>query len=64
MEDNMSSLKKIKGSINHKTNKHISPKFNYTRQQVERRYLKIAHCQTEEMIADLLAKALQIDQHE
>ena len=64
MEDNMSTIEMIKGNINHKTNKHINPKFNYTRQQVERGYLKIVHCPTEEMIADLLTKALPIDQHE
>jgi hypothetical protein len=64
IEDNLSTIEMIKGNINHKTNKHINPKFNYTRQQVERGYLKIVHCPTEEMIADLLTKALPIEQHE
>ena len=64
MEDNMSTIEMIKGNINHKTNKHINPKFNYTRQQVERGYLKIIHCDTAEMVADLLTKALPNDQHD
>ena len=34
MEDNLSTIEMIKGDINHKTGKHISPKFNYTKQQV------------------------------
>ena len=53
MEDNMPTIERIKGKINHKTNKHINPKFNYTHQQVERDYLKIFHCPTEEVISDL-----------
>ena len=64
MEDNISTIEMIKGNINHKINKHIKSKFNYTRRQVERGYLKIIHCPTEEMIDDLLTKTLLIDQHE
>ena len=60
----MSTIEMIKESINHKTNEHINPKFNYTRQQVEHGYLQIIHCSTEEMIADLLTRALPIDQYE
>ena len=63
MEDNLSTIQMIEGKINHKTGKHISPKFNYTRQQVERGYIKVQHCYSEHMIADLLTKPLPTDQH-
>ena len=54
----MSTIEIIKGNINHNTNKHINRQFNYTSQRREHDYLKIIHCPTEEMIADLLTKAL------
>ena len=63
MEDNLSTIQMIEGKINHKTGKHINPKFHYTKQQVERGYLKILHCYSEHMIADLLTKPLSIAQH-
>ena len=63
-KDNMSTIEMIKGNINQKTYKHINPKFNYNRQKVGRDYFRIIHCSREKMIADLLSKALPIDQHE
>ena len=63
MEDNLSTIEMIKGNINHKTGKHISPKFNYTKQKVELGYLKVIHFPSKDMIADLLTKPLYLAQH-
>ena len=63
MEDNLSTIEMIKGNINHKSGKHINPKFGYTKQQVEKGYLKVMHCSSQEMIADLLTKPLSLAQH-
>ena len=63
MEDNLSTIEMIKGNINHKTGKHVNPKFHYTRQQVELGHLKIIHCPSKDMIADLLTKPLTLAQH-
>ena len=63
MEDNLSTIEMIKGNINHKTGKHISPKFNYTKQHVVFGYLKVIHCPSKDMITDLLTKPLYWAQH-
>ena len=47
MEDNLSTIEMIKGNINHKTGKHINPKFGYTKQQVEKGYLNVMHCSSQ-----------------
>ena len=60
----MTIIEIIKGNINYKTSKHLNPKFNYTRQQVEYVNLKIVYCPTEEIFANLLAKALPKNHHE
>ena len=51
LEDNMSTREMLKRYINH------NPELNYARQQVESNYLKIVHCPTEDMIADLITKS-------
>jgi hypothetical protein len=57
-EDNKSCIDMVKGNINHKVNKHINPRFHYTREQQNNGLVQIEFLPTQEMIADLLTKGL------
>jgi hypothetical protein len=57
-EDNKSCIEMVSGNINHKVNKHINPKYHFSREQQEKGQVKIEFKQTNEMIADLLTKGL------
>jgi hypothetical protein len=57
-EDNKSCIEMVKGNINHKVNKHINPRFHYTREQQNNGLVQIEFLPTQEMIADLLTKGL------
>jgi hypothetical protein len=48
----------ISGHINHKVNKHINPKFHFSRDLQEKGIIKVIFKETKEMIADLLTKGL------
>jgi hypothetical protein len=57
-EDNKSCIEMVKGNINHKVNKHISPKYHFVRQQQEKRKIVVKFKKTNDMVADLLTKGL------
>jgi hypothetical protein len=57
-EDNKPCIDWTKGLFNHKRSKHISPKYHYTRELVKHDRVKIIHCNTKYMVADVLTKAL------
>ena len=62
-EDNLSCIKMIYGQLKHHTTKHINTRFHFTKDQVEKNNVEIVHCNTKEMIADILTKPLPADQH-
>ena len=51
-------------TTHHKVNKHINPKFHYSGELVEEGVIVVEHLSTEDMVADLLTKALSVTQHE
>ncbi len=57
-EDNQSCIAMIHGQSNHQKSKHISPKYHYTREQVQIGEIEVKYIKTEEMTADILTKPL------
>jgi hypothetical protein len=57
-EDNKSTIHMVHGRSNHKSNKHINPKFHYVKQQIKQGKIVVKYMQTNLMIADLLTKPL------
>ena len=57
-EDNQSTIKQIYGQMNHNATKHMSPKFNYTKQQVELKKISVEYVETSENTADIFTKPL------
>jgi len=62
-EDNLSCIKMIYGQLNHQTTKHINVRYHFTKDQVKKKNVEIIHCNTTEMIADILTKPLPTEQH-
>jgi hypothetical protein len=62
-EDNKSCIEFVNGNMNHKTSKHINPKFHFSREAVQMGDIKLEYCPTKEMVADILTKPLSGDQH-
>jgi hypothetical protein len=62
-EDNLPCVKMVYGNLNFNTTKHINVRYHFTKDQVNVGNVKIIHCPTEEMIADVLTKPLAADQH-
>jgi len=60
-EVNLSCIKMIYGQLKHHTTKHINTRHHYTKDQSN--YVLIIHCNTKEMIADVLTKPLSVEQH-
>ena len=62
-EDNQSCIASAIGELNHKTTKHIKPKFHYVKDVVKLEEVILVYCDTHDMIADLLTKPLPYDSH-
>jgi len=62
-EDNLSCIKLIYGQLNHQTTKHINVRYHFTKDQVNKKNVQVIHCNTTEMIADVLTKPLPTEQH-
>ena len=62
-EDNQSCIASVIGELNHKTTKHINPKFHYVKDVVKLEEVILVYCDTHDMIADLLTKPLPYDSH-
>lgn len=57
-EDNQSTISMAKNPPFHGRTKHISIKYHYIREQVEKRAVELKYCPTEETVADMLTKTL------
>ena len=57
-EDNNGAIDLSKNAKNHNRTKHIDIAYHFTRERVQSGELKILHCRTSEMTADILTKGL------
>ena len=63
LQDNQSVISLSANPVNHKRSKHYRVAMAYVRDLVERRVVDLEYCPTEEMVADVLTKALSAEQH-
>jgi hypothetical protein len=56
--DNLSAINLAKNPIAYGRSKHIEMRFHYLRELVCEEQLKLAHCRSEEQLADLLKKVV------
>ena len=61
-EDNQSTIRMAKNPQYHGRAKHIDIKFLYIREQVEKKAIQLEYCESKNMVADMLTKALLISQ--
>ena len=64
MCENTSAVSMEKNPIHHKRTKHIDVRHHFLRDNVEKGYILLTYCPTEEQIADIFTKALSKDQFE
>ena len=62
-QDNQSVIAIAENPIHHARIKHIEIKTHYIREKIENKLVKLVYCPTEDMVADLLTKALPSSQH-
>jgi hypothetical protein len=61
-EDNQSAISMTKNPQFHGRSKHISIKYHFIRDQVEKGAVELKYCPTKEMVADMLTKGLPKEQ--
>ena len=61
-EDNQSAISMAKNPQFHGRTKHISIKYHFIREQVDKKAVELKYCPTEEMVADMLTKGLAKEQ--
>ena len=59
--DNMSAINLAKNPIAHGRSKHIEMRFHYLREQVADGKMNVEHCRTENQIADIMTKGVQVE---
>ena len=57
-EDNQSTICMTKNPQYHGRAKHTVIKFHYIREQVEKKAIQLEYCESKNMVADMLTKAL------
>jgi len=62
--DNQSAILMCKNPVFHKRSKHIDIRYHYAREQVEQSNVGVKYLRSEEMLADMLTKALLKSKHE
>ncbi|KAF0726646.1 hypothetical protein Ae201684P_013689 [Aphanomyces euteiches] len=62
--DNQSAIAIAKNSGQHERTKHISTKYHFVRDNVEKEVIKLQYCPSKMMIADILTKAIPREQFE
>ena len=59
--DNMSAINLAKNPIVHGRSKHIEMRFHYLQEQVADGNMNLEHCRTENQIADIMMKGVQVE---
>ena len=59
--DSMSAINLAKNPIAHGRSKHIEMRFHYLREQVADGKMNLEHCRTENQIADIMTKGVQVE---
>jgi hypothetical protein len=63
-EDNQSAIKTANNRIHNDRSKHIDVRYHFIRELIEEKKLKLVYCPTQNMIADIMTKALGKIAHE
>jgi hypothetical protein len=63
-QDNKSTMAIAMNPIQHQKTKHIDIRMHFIRDHLNVNNIELVHCPTEDMIADILTKALPPSQHE
>ena len=63
-EDNQSAICMTKNPQFHGRSKHIAIKYHFIRDEMKKRTINIQYCRTDNMLADMLTKALYGDRFE
>lgn len=64
MSDNQGSIALAKNPKHHSRTKHIDVQHHFIREKVDMEEIELRYCPTEDMVADVLTKALAKDRHE
>ena len=64
MSDNQGSIALAKNPKHHSRTKHIDVQHHFIREMVDMEVIELRYCPTQEMVADVLTKALAKDRHE
>lgn len=64
MNDNQGAIALAKNPVHHSRTKHIDVQHHFIRERLERGDICLEYCPTEDMVADILTKALARDRHE
>ena len=64
MCDNQGAIALAKNPVHHARTKHIDVQHHFVREKVERGLIRLEYCPTEDMVADVLTKALARERHE
>src|ERR1043165_6011227 len=59
--DNMPAINLAKNLIAHGQSKHIEMRFRYLREQIADGKMNLEHCRTENQIADIMTKGVQVE---
>ena len=63
-EDNQSAIKTANNKIHNDRSKHIDVRYHFIRELIEYDKLKLVYCPTQNMVADIMTKALGTIAHE
>ena len=64
MEDNRAAIAIARNPVGHARTKHIDVRYHFAREAVANGQIKLQYCQTRDMIADILTKAISKVQFE
>ena len=62
LEDNQSAISMTKNPQFHGRSKHISIKYHFIRDQVDKGIVELKYCPTKEMVTDMMTKGLPKEQ--